>query len=190
MVFRIACFGGSLRKGSTNAALLRLAAQVAASKGGSEFSIEVIEPEKMRIPLVDTDLETVSQDNVRGYPLEIQEWRERIANAHGLIIATPEYNFSVAGVVKNVIDWVSRPPNAFAGKVALMLSSGGGVKGTNAINHLRPILSGLGTQVLAEHVGVSAFSGWKDGELVDQDGLGRVDDRVEKFLKMVKALSS
>jgi chromate reductase, NAD(P)H dehydrogenase (quinone) len=90
---------GSLRKGSFNAALLRAAASLAPA--GSSLEIASIHG----IPLYDGDVEVES-----GVPQLVSELKDRIAAADGLVIATPEYNNSIPGVLKNAIDWLTRPP--------------------------------------------------------------------------------
>src|SRR4051812_8336068 len=98
---------GSLRKGSFNAALLRAAAQ--AMPASSELTIASIRD----VPLYDGDVEAA------GVPAGVQRLKEQIASADGLLLATPEYNNSMPGVLKNAIDWVSRPasdiPRVFTG---------------------------------------------------------------------------
>lgn len=109
---------GSLRKGSYNAALLRAATELAPALRVEQASIR-------GIPLYDGDVEAES-----GLPEAVRELKERIASAAGLLLVTPEYNNSIPGVLKNAIDWLSRPgPDAarvFAGRpVAIMGASPG-----------------------------------------------------------------
>jgi chromate reductase len=82
-------------------------------------------------------------DDVRalGYPRSVQEFRERIAASEALLIATPEYNYSISGVLKNAIDWASRPPHPpLDGKpVAIMGASTGNFGTVRAQMHLRQI---------------------------------------------------
>ncbi|HUP20950.1 MAG TPA: NADPH-dependent FMN reductase [Gemmatimonadota bacterium] len=97
---RVAGIAGSLRGGSYNRALLRAAAELAPP----EMEIDVLEI--AGVPLFDADLEA------GGDPPAVAELKRRIAAADGLLIAAPEYNHGVAGVTKNVVDWLSRPPRA------------------------------------------------------------------------------
>src|SRR5437867_7495339 len=90
---------GSLRKGSFNASLLR-AAQMLAPK---ELEIEIYES-IADIPLYNQEVED------QGDPEPVARFKAAIAKADALVIATPEYNFSIPGVLKNAIDWASRPP--------------------------------------------------------------------------------
>lgn len=96
---RLVGFAGSLRKGSYNRALLRTAAELAPS--GAALEIVPIDD----IPLYNGDVEA------SGIPASVRVLKDAIEAADGLVIATPEYNNSIPGVAKNVIDWVSRPPS-------------------------------------------------------------------------------
>ncbi len=90
---------GSLRSGSFNAALLRVAAELAPD--GCTIDIASIN----EIPLYNGDIEASE-----GIPNRVAELKDRIAAADGLLLVTPEYNNSIPGVMKNAIDWLTRPP--------------------------------------------------------------------------------
>lgn len=129
---------GSLRKGSYNAALLRAAAAVAPS------SVMVEEASIRGIPLYDGDVEGET-----GIPELVRELKEKIANSAGLLIVTPEYNNSVPGVLKNAIDWLSRPPadipRVFGGRsVAVMGASPGRFATVMSQAAWLPVLRALG----------------------------------------------
>lgn len=89
---------GSLRKSSFNAGLLRAAADVVSP--GTQLTIVSIRD----IPLFDGDIEEAA-----GVPASVQQIKDQIASADGLLLVTPEYNNSIPGVFKNAIDWMSRP---------------------------------------------------------------------------------
>jgi chromate reductase len=120
---------GSLRKGSYNTRLL-----VAASE---------LLPEGMTLETFDLSPIPLYNDDVRavGFPKPVQQFRERIAAADALLFATPEYNFSIPGVLKNAIDWASRPPDPpLNGKpVAMMGASTGNFGTARAQMHLRQV---------------------------------------------------
>lgn len=122
-------FAGSLRKDSYNRALLRNASQLL--------------PENMELEIFDLSSIPIYNDDIRvtGYPETVQLFRNKIAEADALLIATPEYNYSIPGVLKNAIDWVSRPPNQpFDGKPVGVMGASGGISGTiRAQTHLRDI---------------------------------------------------
>jgi chromate reductase, NAD(P)H dehydrogenase (quinone) len=97
---RILGISGSLRAGSFNTALLKAAQSLAPE--AVEFEVATLHG----IPLYDGDLE-----QREGIPTAVQALKERVAASQGVILATPEYNNSVPGVLKNALDWLSRPPD-------------------------------------------------------------------------------
>jgi chromate reductase len=124
---RILGFVGSLRKGSYNKALMRVAVELA--------------PEDAKIEVFDLEgIPPFNQDLERQPPQIVKDFKAKIRKADALLIASPEYNYSVPGVLKNAIDWASRPygDNAFEGKpVAIMSASIGSLGGARAQYHLR-----------------------------------------------------
>ena len=131
---------GALRRGSYNAALLRGVVELAPAG----VSIEVASIRE--IPLYDGDLEAE-----HGIPDPVRALKDRIASADGLLLVTPEYNNSIPGVFKNVIDWLSRPAQdiarVFGGKPVALMGATPGPGGT-ALAHAAwlPVLRTLGTQ--------------------------------------------
>src|SRR3989442_6215970 len=137
-------FAGSLRQGSYNAALLRAAVEM--MPPGSELHAASIR----EIPLYNGDDEAA-----RGVPPAVTALKDIIAAADGLLLATPEYNNSMPGVMKNAIDWLSRPPSdirrVFGGKpVALMGASPGGFGTILSQNAWLPVFRTLGARLWAE----------------------------------------
>jgi chromate reductase len=131
---------GSLRRGSFNTALLRAAEHLMPE--GARLQIETIDG----IPLYNGDLEAAD-----GIPQRAAELKKAIADGDGLIIATPEYNNSMPGVLKNAIDWLTRPPadikTVFGGKpVAIMGASPGGFGTILSQSAWLPVLRTLGTR--------------------------------------------
>jgi chromate reductase len=126
---RILGLSGSLRKGSYNTAALRAAAGLLPEGASMEIA------DLSEIPVYNEDVKA------QGFPPAVQKLREQIAAADALFIATLEYNYSISGVLKNAIDWASRPPNQpFDDKpVAIMSASGGLLGGARAQYHLRQI---------------------------------------------------
>ena len=124
---KILGFVGSLRKGSYNKALMRAAVE--------------LKPEDAIIEVFDLEgIPPFNQDLERQPPQIVKEFKAKIREADALLIASPEYNYSVPGVLKNAIDWASRPygDNAFEGKpVAIMSASIGSLGGARAQYHLR-----------------------------------------------------
>ena len=110
---------GSLRRHSYNRGLLEVAREVAPDG----MTVEI--GELTDIPLYNADVEA------EGYPPGVVAFRARIAAAHALLIATPEYNYSVPGVLKNAIDWASRPPESpLRRKPIALMGASAGVMGT------------------------------------------------------------
>ena len=141
MTITIAAFSGSLRRGSFNSALLRAA--VEKMPADSRLDVASIQP----FPLYNADDETAL-----GVPVAVRAFKDAIAVADGLLIATPEYNNSIPGVTKNAIDWLSRPPadipRVFGGKpVALMGASPGGFGTILSQNAWLPVLRTLGAEL-------------------------------------------
>ena len=126
---RILGFAGSLRKGSYNKALLRAAAEMAPDDAELEtFDLAGIPP--------------FNQDLEVTMPERVKEFKSRIRAADAILIATPEHNYSIPGVLKNAIDWASRPygDNSFEGKpAAIMSASTGMLGGARAQYHLRQV---------------------------------------------------
>jgi NAD(P)H-dependent FMN reductase len=142
-VTTIVGFSGSLRKLSHNSALL--AAAAAAVQPPVQLTIAPIR----EIPLYDGDVEVA-----QGLPPPVRALKEAIAAADGLLIVTPEYNNSIPGVAKNVIDWLSRPaadiPRVFGGRpVAVIGASLGGFGTILSQNAWLSVLRTLGTDLYA-----------------------------------------
>ncbi len=122
-------FSGSLRRGSYNTALLREAASLLPD--GMLLKTFDLSP----IPLYNQDVEQ------EGWPAAVETFRARLAAADALLIATPEYNFSIPGVLKNALDWASRPPDSPLNNKPLAMMGTGGRYGTlRAQMHLRDIV--------------------------------------------------
>jgi chromate reductase len=168
---------GSLRHGSYNAALLRAAAALAPE--GLHIEIASIRD----IPLYDGDVEAA------GMPPAVTALKDRIAAADGLLLATPEYNNSIPGVFKNVIDWLSRPPKdiarVFAGRpVGLMGATPGRYGTVMAQAAWLPVLRTLGTRPFFArklYVGEAAKVFDAGGQLVDERVRGELTAYLTEF---------
>lgn len=137
---KIIGIAGSLRKASFNAALLRAAAEL--TPAGSEVEIASI----AGIPLYDGDVESE-----HGIPAPVTSLKDRITHADGVLIVTPEYNSSIPGVLKNAIDWLTRPPQdipaVFGGKAVAIMGATPGMGGTRLSQAAwLPVLRTLGTR--------------------------------------------
>ena len=151
---RILAFAGSTRKDSFNKKLVRVAAEFA-SKAGAE--VTVIDLKDYPLPLFDQDLESAD-----GPPENARKLKALFVDHQGLLIASPEYNSSITPILKNTLDWVSRPAAneaplvAFQGKLASLVSaSPGALGGLRGLVHLRSILGNIGVIVLPDQIAIS-----------------------------------
>ncbi|GAX81154.1 hypothetical protein CEUSTIGMA_g8587.t1 [Chlamydomonas eustigma] len=132
---------GSVRKGSTNTGLLR-----AAKKNlPPNVTMEIVD--LADIPIYNDDLwEGKSDDS--ALPESLRKFRAQVAAADAVVIACPEYNFSVSSTLKTALDWGSKNPNVFANKPGAILGAGGTFATVQAQNHLRQIGVFLGITFL------------------------------------------
>ena len=169
---------GSVRRASFNLMLLRAAADAAPS--GTSVDIASIRD----IPLYDGDLEAE-----HGVPVPVQQLKDRIAAADGLLIATPEYNNSLPGPLKNAIDWLTRPPSdiprVFRGKPVAVIGATPGMGGTALAQAAwLPVLRTLGTRPWFEARLMISGAGQvfdTDGGVSDAKTRARVRAFVEGF---------
>jgi len=166
---KIIALSGSLRSESLNQKLVTIAAE-GAKKAGAE--VQLINLADFNIPLYSEDLEA------EGTPSSVNDLKHLFAQADGILIASPEYNGSISGVLKNALDWLSRPSNtadigsAFQGKIAaIMATSPGGLGGLRGLNHLKDVLFNLGVLVYPNQIAVpSAYQAFNaEGRLNDSD---------------------
>ena len=136
---KILAFAGSTRTDSFNKKLVKIAA-TGAMEGGAD--VTVIDLRDFAMPLYDGDLE-----QQQGLPSTARNLKDLMLSHQGFLISAPEYNSSISGVLKNTIDWVSRPSEGeeplacFKGKVAgIMSTSPGGLGGLRGLVHVRAIL--------------------------------------------------
>lgn len=169
----IVAISGSLRNDSFNTALLR--------------SLPSLAPAGMNIQIADISaLPLFNQDDEASFPAAAQALKDSIEAADAIIIATPEYNRSFPGVLKNAIDWASRPwgKNSFAGKPVLTMGvSVGKISTAVAQNHLKQVLTYLDMQVVGQpELYIGPASDVFDGE-------GNITDASTKEL-LTKALET
>jgi NAD(P)H-dependent FMN reductase len=165
---KILAFAGSLRQGSYNKKLIRIAVAGARAAGAE---VTLIDLRDLPLPVFDEDLETRDGLHPNGRKL-----KDLFLAHDGLLISSPEYNSSISAALKNAIDWVSRPCEGepplgcFIGKVAaLMSASPGNLGGLRGLVHVRAILGNIRVIVLPDQVAVpkahEAFT--EDGRLKD-----------------------
>ena len=188
---RILAFSGSTRKDSVNKKLARFAARVAEGDGVEATFVDLRD---LPMPLYDGDLEAES-----GIPENAKKFKELLKNHHGLIIACPEYNSSMSAVLKNAIDWASRPEEgeerlaAFAGKTAAIMSaSPGALGGMRALVHLRAMLENIQVMVIPDQTSIpKAFEVFADdGTIGDSRQSEKVSAIVTKLIDVTSRLNS
>ena len=156
---KILAFAGSLRKDSFNKKLVRIAVEGAKSAGAA---VTLIDLKEFLLPVYDGDVEAAE-----GLPANAKKLKEIFLQHQGLLIASPEYNSSIPGGLKNMIDWVSRAESkdepslaCFSKKVAAIMSaSPGGLGGLRALVPLRAMLGNIGVLVLPGQIAVSRADG-------------------------------
>ena len=172
---RVLAFAGSARVDSYNSKLVKVAAEGVRDAGAE---VTLVDLRDYPLPLFDQDLE-----QEQGMPENAAKVKQLFLDHDGLLIASPEYNSSITPLLKNTIDWVSRPADgesplaAYRGKVAaLMAASPGGLGGLRGLVHVRSILSSIGVIVLPDQIAVSrAFEAFDDdGQIKDEKQRARV----------------
>jgi len=191
MMPRILAFAGSTRRESFNKKLVSIAVKGATDAGAE---VTLVDLKDFPLPLFDQDLEAE-----QGMPENGKKLKKLFIDHDGLLISSPEYNSSITAVLKNAIDWVSRPapgePSlvAFRGKVAtLMSASPGALGGLRGLVHVRSILGNIDVIVLPDQIAVAqaheAFN--SDGTLKDpkrQAGIEGLGKTLASFLMKLKA---
>jgi chromate reductase len=171
---RVLGISGSLRVGSLNTALLR--------------NVQAMLPAHVSLQIADlSGIPLFNQDHEHSPPAAVQALKSQIASADALLFAVPEYNYSLSGVLKNAIDWVSRPPETqpFAGKPAAVMSAGGRFGGVRAQAHFRQIAAGLDMFVMPKPELMIPQAKQKfnaAGELIDAEACDQLRAFVEAFI--------
>ncbi|NES95350.1 MAG: NAD(P)H-dependent oxidoreductase [Desertifilum sp. SIO1I2] len=169
---KILAFAGSAREASLNKHLVKIAAQGAKNAG---CQVTYLDFRDLPLPLYDQDLE-----EREGLPENALKLKALMKEHQGFLIASPEYNSSVTPLLKNAIDWASRPEpgepplalTCFKNKVAALLStSPGGLGGLRGLVHLRSILGNIGVLVIPQQKTIpNAFQVFNEqGQIQDPD---------------------
>jgi NAD(P)H-dependent FMN reductase len=186
MSVRLLAVAASLRQVSLNRRLLRVAVD-AARRGGA--TVDVAEFHEFDMPLFNGDVQ--ERD---GFPPGARELARRLEAVDGLLLASPEYNFSLPGTLKNAIDWVSRMrPVPLRGKSAFLLAaSNGAIGGIRGLWQLRIPLEGLGVFVYPDMFtlprGGEAFT--EEGGLKDGPTQERLETLLRGYLRAAAALAA
>lgn len=186
---RILALAGSTREASYNKKLVKIAV-AGARKAGAEVTL--IDLRDFALPLYDGDLETQ-----HGLPAAARTLKDLMLAHQGFLISAPEYNSSISAVLKNAIDWASRPVPGEANlacfvdkAAALMSASPGALGGLRGLVHVRSILGNIGVLVIPDQVAVmrahEAFN--DDGTLKDDRQRASVEALGEKLTKLLARL--
>lgn len=179
---RLLVFSASLRAESLNTRLAQLVARVAQKMGAT---VDLASMREFDAPSYDGDVETA-----QGIPAGAQELQRRLLANDAFAIVSPEYNASMPGTLKNVIDWTSRfRPQPFDGKHALLLSASPSMVGGNrGLWSLRVPLEHLGARVYPDMFSLaSAHKSLGDGGLTDAAHQERFDKNLQAFLSLAEA---
>lgn len=183
---KLLLFAASVRKESFNKKLIRIAAQL--FKTLPEVEIELAEFSEFDLPLFDGDL----HERI-GLPENALQFIERLKQVDGLVISSPEYNFSTPGTLKNFIDWISRArPMPFMGKPTLLMSASPSLVGGNrGLWATRVPLECCGACVFPEMFSLaSADKAFEDnGQLKEAASLERLKTNLEKFVRYTKQIA-
>jgi chromate reductase, NAD(P)H dehydrogenase (quinone) len=177
---------GSLRKGSYNAALARTLPALA--PGGMKLRDA---PSFASFPLYNFDIQEAT-----GFPPEVTAWADAIRRADGLIIVSPEYNWSIPGGLKNAIDWVSRMKDQpFKDKPVALQSAAGGILGGSRMQyHLRQSLTSIDALLFGRPEVIVTFAAQKfhekTVELMDQTAIDMIKLQLSGFEQFIRRVSA
>lgn len=179
---KVLVFAASLRAGSMNRKLAMLAARTATASGAS---VDLASMSDFDVPSYNGDVETAS-----GIPSGAKSFESRLRANDAFIIAAPEYNGSMPGVLKNLVDWTSRlRPQPFDGRHGLLLSASPSMSGGNrGLWALRVPFEHLGARIYPDMFSLaSAHKALADGEIADATLKTRFDNTVLAFLSLAEA---
>jgi NAD(P)H-dependent FMN reductase len=187
MTCKILAFAGATRTQSWNKKLVRIAAE---SARGAGAEVTLIDLRDLPMPLYDGDLEAAE-----GLPANARVLKQMVIDHDGLLLSCPEYNSSISAVLKNAIDWVSRPrpdePVAFRGRVAALLAaSPGNLGGIRGLFTVRQVLTTLGVLVLPTQFGLARAADAFDaeGRLKDPAHQKAVDGLAQELVRLLSRL--
>ena len=179
---KVLVFAASLRTESLNHKLATLATRIAEQNGAT---VDLASMHDFDVPSYDADLE-----GARGIPTGAQDLRRRLTESDAFIISSPEYNGSMPGLLKNLIDWASRfRPQPFDGRHGLLLSASPSLAGGNrGLWALRVPLEHLGSRVFPDMFSLAmADKAFVNGDIADPALQGRFEKNVQAFLSLAEA---
>lgn len=175
MAFTALAISGSLRQGSYNRRLLQNAKRISIEAGAQATELDL---KSLDLPIFDQDIQDA------GVPESVTQLKAAVEACDALLIASPEYNYSVSSALKNALDWGSRLGNSWQGKTAVIMSvSNGQYGGVRGLLHLRQILVDLDVLVLPKPMiqirnGPTAFT--PAGDLVDTKSMEKLEELIQK----------
>lgn len=182
---------GSAAQSSLNKILAQYAAQIAKEKGAD---VEFIDLKDYEMPLFCMDYQ-----NEHGIPQTTLDLKAKFQQCDGFFVASPEYNSAYTPLLKNTIDWMSRPSeegepmlSAYQGKVAAIASvSPGALGGLRGLTPLRVLLSNIGVHVIPSQIAIGGADHFDDqGQLVNDRYKSMMNDQIDQFIKTAQALSA
>lgn len=179
---KVLIFAASLRSKSLNGKLAALAARIAERSGAA---VDLASMRDFDVPLYDGDLE-----KAEGIPPGAQELKRRLEGSDAFILSSPEYNGSMPGTIKNLIDWASRfRPQPFDGRHGLLLSASPSLAGGNrGLWALRVPLEHLGARIFPDMFSLAMAHQAFDGDrIADAALLERFEKNVQAFLSLAEA---
>ncbi|MCX6702266.1 MAG: NAD(P)H-dependent oxidoreductase [Candidatus Wolfebacteria bacterium] len=182
-MLKVLGISGSLRSDSYNRKVLQAAKKMATDLGAEVSEVDLKE---LNLPIYDGDIESA------GIPEPVQKLKAAILAADVLLIASPEYNYSISGALKNAIDWASRQSNSLDGKFAAIFGVSIGSFGTlRGQYHLREILFALNVSVLPQpqvFIGPASDAFNPDGSLKNEKTSEHLKALIQKTLEAAQKL--
>jgi NAD(P)H-dependent FMN reductase len=186
---KILAFAGSTRKDSVNKRLAKISLYAAEKAGADTTFIDLLD---YNMPLYNEDLL-----KKHGMPESVLAFKELLKSHNGFFIASPEYNGSLTGTLKNAIDWATIKAEdeermaCWNGKIAGLLSaSPGGLGGIRGLHHLRTILAGIGTFVLPNHLAVSNSTSnlQNEEQIADENLQHQLENLSSEMVRVIRGL--
>jgi len=186
---KILAFAGSTRKDSVNKRLAKISLYAAEKAGADTTFIDLLD---YNMPLYNEDLL-----KKHGMPESVLAFKELLKSHNGFFIASPEYNGSLTGTLKNAIDWATIKADdeermaCWNGKIAGLLSaSPGGLGGIRGLHHLRTILAGIGTFVLPNHLAVSNSTSnlQNEEQIADENLQHQLENLSSEMVRVIRGL--
>jgi chromate reductase len=180
---RVLGISGSLRTESLNRKALQVAKRIASELGAQ---VDEIDLKQLALPIYDEDVQTA------GFPEPVQKLKRAVEDSDVILIASPEYNYSISSALKNAIEWLSRGKNSLDGKVAAIFGASSGPFGTlRGQLQLRHILTSVNTYTVPQpqvFIRSARDAFLPDGSLADKEVEKQLRSLVSRSLWLASAL--